>query len=276
MSDDTDARLWDRTAERNRDGDFFMDPLLAAHYQRVHLALCRAWAPDTSNPRVLKTDVFAEATCPERAFAWSIGSSEQLVSVDISSRLLCMAQENAKTVETGGTFYAVGDVRALPFANSAFDLVVSDSTLDHFHEESDIARGIQELARVLRPGGVLIITMDNPTNLTDPLFKAWMALGKNPFFIGKTFTARRLRNTMREAGFDVTATTAIIHNPRYFAKAGIRLLRHLHPPGYEGVVRQFLEAGDSLGRSPTRLLTAQFIAARGVKSVHSEQLGFND
>jgi len=269
MAENNDTRRWDLTAEQNQGGAFFMDPLMAEQYREVHLSLCRAWAPEVKHSLVLKTDVFGEATCPSRAFSWGIGKVERLVSLDISSALVQAALSNARKRGVSGASYTVGDVRVLPFADNAFDLVVSDSTLDHFDEVDDIARSLRELARVLRPGGVLIITMDNPTNLTDPLFRTWIALKKSPFFIGKTLTARRLKQTMREAGFEVTATTAILHNPRYFTKAGIRLLRRLRLPCHENMIRHLLRACDSLERSPARLLTAQFIAARGVKITQS-------
>lgn len=265
MTADTDARRWDLTAERYRGGKF-MDPLLAQQFRRVHLHLCRTWAPDVENPRVLKTDVFGEATCPPRAFSWDIGSPDNLVSVDISFDLTRTAHENAAQLGYGSATYVTGDARTLPFADDSFDLVVSDSTLDHFHASTDIGQGIRELARVLRPGGVLIITLDNPTNIAEPLFRAWIAAGRSPYFIGKTLSARALQHAMRRAGLEVTHSTGIIHNPRFFAKASMRLLRQAQPPYYETIAEQMIRAHDSLERLPTRLFTAQFVAARGVKT----------
>ena len=217
------------------------------------------------NPRVLKTDVFGEATCPPRAFSWDIGQPENLVGLDISFDLTRTAHENAVQLGYGAASYVASDARALPFADGSFDVVVSDSTLDHFNETGDITVGIRELVRVLRPGGVLIITLDNPQNLSEPLFRFWLSIGRGPYFIGKTLSSRRLRRVMRSEGLEVTHTTAILHNPRFFAKAGMRLLRRLRPPHYERVARGILKAHDSMEHLPTRLLTAQFVAARGVK-----------
>jgi ubiquinone/menaquinone biosynthesis C-methylase UbiE len=45
------------------------------------------------------------------------------------------------------------DIRRLPFADSSFDTIVSLSTADHFADPADIVRSIEELQRVLRPGG---------------------------------------------------------------------------------------------------------------------------
>ena len=52
----------------------------------------------------------------------------------------------------------VSDVRALPFPAASFDVVYSMGTIEHF-AESDTA--LQEIFRVLRPGGVAIIGVPN-------------------------------------------------------------------------------------------------------------------
>jgi len=261
---DEDALRWELVASKYERGKF-MDPLLARQFRRVHLELCRRWAPATEDPRVLKTDVFGEATCPPRAFSWEIGRPENLVSSDISFELTKTAKANAKRLGYTTASYVVGDARTLPYRDNSFDLVVSDSTLDHFEDTDDITLGIRELARVLRPGGVLIITLDNPRNLSEPLFRAWLALGRGPYFIGKTLSPGALHRTMRDAGLEVTDAATILHNPRFFAKAGMRLLRRLRPPAYETVAERLLDWSDALGKVPTGILTGQFIAARGVK-----------
>ena len=269
MTADTDARRWDITAQRYQDGRF-MDPLLAQQFRRAHLKLCRAWAPDIENPRVLKTDVFGEATCPPRAFSWDIGRPENLVALDISFDLTQAARRNAVQLGYEAASYVTSDARTIPFADNTFDLIVSDSTLDHFHDSSDITVGIRELARVLRPGGVLVITLDNPNNLTEPLFRFWLSIGMGPYFIGKTLSSRKLESAMREAGLEVTHRTAILHNPRFFAKAGLRLLRRLHPPYHERIANGILRTHDAMEHLPTRYLTALFVAARGVKRMSGD------
>ncbi len=261
---DKDVRKWEFTS-RKYSGGKYMDPLLDEQFRRVHLDLIRRWAPQLERSRILKTDVFAEATCPPRAFSWDIGSADRLVSVDISPSLVMQARENARALGYGNTVYAAGDARALPFADGSFDIVVSDSTLDHFHDKDDIHLGLAELARVLRPGGVLIVTLDNPWNLSEPLFRLWIALHMSPFFIGKTLSAHSLRRALTELDLDVTDATAILHNPRLFAKAGMRLLRMLKPPGYERVAARLLRMSDAMEHANTRYLTGQFVAVRAVK-----------
>jgi SAM-dependent methyltransferase len=57
-----------------------------------------------------------------------------------------------------------GDVRKLEFADGWFDLIFSNSTLDHFATRAEIVESIAGFARLLAPGGYLLITLDNPQN----------------------------------------------------------------------------------------------------------------
>lgn len=50
--------------------------------------------------------------------------------------------------------FVVGDVAAMPFEDSAFDVVVSTLSMHHW---SDPAAGLREIHRVLRPGGRALI-----------------------------------------------------------------------------------------------------------------------
>ncbi len=50
----------------------------------------------------------------------------------------------------------VGEITALPFADRAFDLVVACDVVEHVDDDR---RAFAELARVLRPGGVLVFSV---------------------------------------------------------------------------------------------------------------------
>ncbi|MFF0199660.1 class I SAM-dependent methyltransferase [Streptomyces sp. NPDC005017] len=53
----------------------------------------------------------------------------------------------------------VGDSRRLPFPDASFDAVVSVWLL-HLLDDADVRRAVAECARVLRPGGVYVTTVD--------------------------------------------------------------------------------------------------------------------
>lgn len=56
--------------------------------------------------------------------------------------------------------YICGDARFLPFRDESFDAVFSYSVLQHL-SETDVELALQDIARVLRPGGVSLIQMPN-------------------------------------------------------------------------------------------------------------------
>jgi SAM-dependent methyltransferase len=49
-----------------------------------------------------------------------------------------------------------GDVKSLPFANGAFDMVLALDVLEHLDDDS---AGLREVARVTKPGGLLLVTV---------------------------------------------------------------------------------------------------------------------
>jgi hypothetical protein len=57
-----------------------------------------------------------------------------------------------------------------------------------------------------------------------------------------------------------------MHNPRFFTKAVITLIRKIAPQRFDGLIRKTLDFFDSLERRKTKYLTAQFIAAKAVKT----------
>jgi SAM-dependent methyltransferase len=225
---DHDAGYWNLTARKTLLGQDY-DEVMAEQYRWVHLELLARWVDLSRARSILKTDLFAEAMCPGRAFLWEmLKINASVTAMDLSGEI-CSRAGKAASIYAPDNLPKIltCDVRKLPFADRSFDLIISDSTLDHYNNKADIFLSLQELKRVLSPGGTLVITMDNGGNITEPLFRLWIHLGLAPFYIGKTYSIRELKKSLEEIGLGISDETAIMHNPRFFTKMGVRLVRLL-------------------------------------------------
>lgn len=261
-----EAIYWNKTLKKLTNGQKF-DELLAEQYRLNYLNLIERWSNLSSSKVILKTDLFAEAVCTHRAFSKEISRADNcVVGIDISSEIVHKARTTEIQCSSNSLLrYAICDVRRLPFATNSFDLIISDSTLDHFRKKNDIITALYELSRVLKPGGVLIITMDNKTNFFEPFFRLWIFFKLAPFYSGYTYSIKELKEALVKAGLNVTDNTSIIHNPRYFTRMIITLLRKVMPATVDSHIRRHLLFLDSLEYRKTKYLTAQLIAARAIK-----------
>jgi ubiquinone/menaquinone biosynthesis C-methylase UbiE len=75
-----------------------------------------------------------------------------LAGVDLSPDMIRLAQRNTKAAAQ--VEVRVADVAALPYADGSVDLAISTMSQHHWQA---VSRAVAELARVLRPGGRLLI-----------------------------------------------------------------------------------------------------------------------
>jgi SAM-dependent methyltransferase len=81
----------------------------------------------------------------------------QLAGVEPSREMITRAKE--VVAEEGGAidlFCGIGET--MPFRDATFDRVVCQSSLDHY---ADPATGMREMSRILRPGGTIVIGVNN-------------------------------------------------------------------------------------------------------------------
>lgn len=77
---------------------------------------------------------------------------------DLSPVAAARAQREARARGLRFTAYAA-DMRALPFADRSFDVVVcADNSLPHLLTSVDVRAALDEMRRVLRPGGLLLLS----------------------------------------------------------------------------------------------------------------------
>jgi SAM-dependent methyltransferase len=257
MDSRADARYWDAVgvSSQQRRG---RHTLWRAHSDAVNGAWLQPRLPAHPIERLLKTDLFDEALTTGLYPFFSRAHS--VFGVDISaSTLRAAGARNAHLHRTQA------DVRSLPFADGAFDGIVSNSTLDHFTSTADILSALVELNRVLRSGGRLLLTLDNLANPVVALRNALPSrllnrLGIVPYGVGAACRPRRLQRFVREAGFEVLEAGAILHCPRALAVAAARVLESGGSPWIRQRFFDCLTPFERLGSWRTRFLTGYFIA----------------
>ena len=233
---------------------------------RMNARMLRPWLAARPRRRVLKTDLFDEAVGETGLMAPLTETGAVVFGIDLSLTIASTAGKRHGAVRSVGA-----DVRRLPFADGAFDVVVSNSTLDHFESLGDIALALAEIHRVLDDGGELLLTLDN---LMNPLVairsvlprRLLFALRLVPYRVGATCGPVRLRRLLEDAGFRVASLGAAMHCPRLPAVWLGNLLDR--SAGGEATRDRFLDAligCERLERLPTRYLTGYFLAARAVR-----------
>ncbi len=147
----------------------------------------------------------------------------EVTSLDVGERLL------AKVAEKCDTRRVVGDLAALPFADATFDVVLSTEVIEHLASPVD---GVRELARVLRPGGRLVLTTPNRVWL--PALRLANVLGLRPYEgLENWVRMGELRAWLAALGLDVVRLE------------GFNLLPFVHP-----VLHGPNDRLDALGRGP--------------------------
>jgi SAM-dependent methyltransferase len=229
-----------------------------AHADAVNLATCQRWWPTRPVARVLKTDVFDEVA--GRGLLPDLETrASATMAIDRSVGAARLARQRRGAAAVGA------DVRALPFADGAFDVVISNSTLDHFDRVDDIGLALREIRRVLAPGGRLILTLDNPANPAVRLRNALPydllnRLGLVPYFVGVTLDADKARALVESLGYRVVGSTAVLHCPRALAIAALRLSRSLRGTAWPHRLTRGLLWFERLERWPTRHRTGYYVA----------------
>ena len=258
---------WETTAENWQQEQPQL--LWRQHSDAVNLELIRRWWPVDPVDHVLKTDLFDEAF-GEGLYAFMHMNAGSMSGIDISAAIVSSVRSRCPELRS-----SVTDVRQLPFGNDTFDLIISNSTLDHFPDAGDIGTAVGELYRVLRPGGQMVLTMDNLRNPVIALrhilpFRLLNSLGIAPYQVGKTFGPRGLRKLVNQAGFRVIDTTFVMHCPRVIAVAIAGLMQRRAKRSAQQRLLRALMAMEKLSYLPIRSFTGHFVAVRIVKNTENQ------
>lgn len=139
------------------------------HHEISDRAIAVALAAAPNPRRVL--DVGSGTGYILRKLAAALPSAVELTGIDPAPGMVRVASEQAGDERLR---FVSGTAERLPFPDGAFDLVISTTSFDHW---TDQRAGLAECARVLAPGGHLVLTdqfslMLWPTLLTSRKGKA--------------------------------------------------------------------------------------------------------
>ncbi len=123
-------------------------------------------------------------------------SIEKMTAIDRDERMVAVARANPKLA---GINFAVGDVCSLSFADGTVDAVFD---LAELHNYADWERGLAEMRRVLKPGGLLILeelSLESFRHAAGRLFKL---LTEHPY--DAMFTTEKFRSSVFRHGFETS------------------------------------------------------------------------
>jgi ubiquinone/menaquinone biosynthesis C-methylase UbiE len=154
------------------------------HHEIAHRTAGLAVATVEAPNRVL--DVGCGTGYLLRVLAHRYPDAQHLVGIDAAPQMIWAA--NAVT-DDGRLTFSLGVAEGLRYPDATFDLIVSTTSFDHW---SDQQAGLTECARVLRPGGHLVL-VDQFSRLLVPTLLTSRR--------GKARTRQRASRLLLRAGF---------------------------------------------------------------------------
>jgi SAM-dependent methyltransferase len=143
------------------------------------------------------------------ALANDLGTDGEIVGIDVSEKMIASAQSRARTARCSVRF-RVGDALQLAEPNCSFDAARSERTLQWL---TDPKAAVAEMARALRPGGLLsLIDTDWSTfdidvgdrDLAQRVLDAMRIERRRPSNIG-----RRLADLVQDIGLELVDQTTV-------------------------------------------------------------------
>jgi 2-polyprenyl-3-methyl-5-hydroxy-6-metoxy-1,4-benzoquinol methylase len=185
-----------------------------------------------------------DAGCGDGALTCAVArQGADATGIDPDPAMLTRARACAAEAKLEATFLD-GRVERLPFPDASFDVVASVTVLCFV---ADAAGAVREMARVLRPGGRLVLGELGRWSVWAALRRVRGWLGSPTWKVARFRTSRELRMLADQAGLSVTRVRGAVYYPPVGVLA--RMLAPLDP---------------WLGRLST--FGAAFIALRAVKA----------
>ena len=146
------------------------------------------------------------------------------VGIEYSLDMLGYARARLQAMSLDDANLLQGDCRRTPFPATSFDVVVCLGVISYVEDKESV---LQEIRRILKPGGTLIISFRNKFNpvLSDPIALSWTIVKKllgrttlERFTIGQFLDHRVVKAKIDAHGFRFMQFTGIGFGPFCFWK----------------------------------------------------------
>lgn len=110
-----------------------------------------------------------------------------------------------------------GDASCMPFASRSFDAIIANHSLEHI---ARLPEALQEIGRVLKPNGVIFVSVPDASTLTDRIYR-WLSHGGghvNPF----TDPAALARDISAATGTGFTACRTLHSGLSFLHRGNVR------------------------------------------------------
>lgn len=215
------AKRWDAVVENSPHKGLKKPTLTDLYFVDAITKLLSKWLLPKKDLKVLKLDLYNEATMTATLADWFLARGYEYFGIDISKVVVELAQKNFRgRLDT--KHFKVGDIRNMPFKDNFFDVVFSFGTIEHIRENQ---QAVNEAYRVLRPGGIFITGVNNKLDIwfsylvnefTNKLFKHITSYEPSYF-------PWEQRKWLIDAGFKKVTTTGMILFPHLIRYADLFL-----------------------------------------------------
>ncbi|MER3457316.1 MAG: hypothetical protein C4309_00380 [Chloroflexota bacterium] len=111
-----------------------------------------------------------DVSCGEGTLVrWASARGVEAYGIDLAEAAVRIAY-NRGGLMTGKSSFAVAAGEHLPFPDVSFDYVTNIGSLEHF---ADVAAGVREMARILRPNGTALMLVPNLFSLLHNVYEVW-------------------------------------------------------------------------------------------------------
>lgn len=196
------------------------------YYRRSEIVLVERFFGNLKNKKLLKLDLWNEVH-NTRILFWAAEQGTRVYGLDISDYVVNKAKENFNKAGLKADFI-VSDIREIKYPDNTFDFLYTMGTIEH---TPDPWVAVQEICRVLKPGGKCIVGVPNKF---DPFLRpvlVWFLeiFGKYAYSPEKAFSLKELKGLLEDGGLKVIGESGLLFMPSILRLADLFFYKQARP-----------------------------------------------